>query len=139
MDNWMERRKRDVEFMLKLYKKSTAAQSGVLVFNILGIAWNSYNIYVHGWISGSFGLGAFIANTLWSMGFVAMNYGEYKSAAHEMAYLKEIEAKSSVKELEEKLERTLKLQESILNNLKERQNQVNVTNVKNAQPTITSI
>jgi hypothetical protein len=119
--DWLQMRKRDVEFMVKLYKKSTAGQGAVLVFNILGIAWNSYMVYTNGWVTGSFGLGAFIANTLWSMGFVAMNYGELKGAKYEMAYLKKMESESNIKELEEKLERALKLQEGLLKNLKERE------------------
>ncbi len=96
--DWVTNHKREVEFSVKLYKKSTAAQGTILIVNLLGIAWNTYELINLGQGFSAFGLGAFVSNTLWSLGFFAMNYGELRDAKEQQKRFKEWEHKEGYKE-----------------------------------------
>lgn len=97
MMDWLTQHKNEVEFRLQLYRRSTSIQGGVFMINVLGVAWNSYELMAGHNIS-SFGLGAFLSNLLWTAGFFAMNYGEWRDAKEQQKRLKEWEKDEEYKQ-----------------------------------------
>lgn len=95
--DWITNHKNEIEWRIKLYGKATALQGAALMINILGIAWNTYELLAGHNIS-SFGLVAFISNGFWTLGFFAMNYGEWRDAKEQKKRLKEWDQEEQYKQ-----------------------------------------
>lgn len=110
---WINDIKKEIEWSIKNNKKGLAAQMGMLFINISFIAYNSYQLYINSSIGHAVGLGAFISNTFWTMGFCMSYWIEMRDSKRELQFLDGLE-------LKDKLSETIKFYEDAKNNYEEK-------------------
>lgn len=100
---WTNGRKTSLEWSIKFTRKAMACQTGMLVINLGGIAWNWYWIDVvtanptlgHlAWFG--FGMGAFVSNFMWTFAQVARYWSDIKSEKRELEYITQLEIKEEI-------------------------------------------
>lgn len=95
--NWVELGKESTKISIKFTRQVLTCQLGLLLFNILGILWNCY------WYSKSpsslfsgIGLGAFISNSLWTMGYCVTYWMEIREHKRRLNYYDDFELKQNI-------------------------------------------
>ena len=94
--NWIQDRKKSLEWSIKFTTKAFGMQMGILFLNVAGLAWNIY--WRNNSISSGFGMGMFAGNCIWTLVFAAKYYEEIKNDKRELAFITELEIKENLDE-----------------------------------------
>lgn len=124
--NWLEDRKKSLEWSIKFTRKALIAQLSVQAFNLAGVVWNGYWLYKDSNFGSAFGLGAFISNSLWTLCFCAKYVGEIKDEKRELSFLNELELKEKLNEDREYYKKAKKDYDDALHSLFEQNGSVRI-------------